>query len=69
MMAAVRVDGDAPVKKEARGPVRHRKTGNWCSGFGEPIRRFSGQFAVASTLWFFFNLVPELFNPEKESRR
>ncbi len=56
------MDGDAPVKKEARQPLTAK---DWKLVFHRKlIGVYLGQFAVASTLCF-LNPVPELFNPEK----
>ena len=50
------VDGDAPVKKEARQPLTAK---DWKLVFHRKlIGVYLGQFAVASTLWFFLTWFP-----------
>lgn len=61
------VDGDAPVKKEARQPLTAK---DWKLVFHRKlIGVYLGQFAVASTLWFFLTWFPNYLTQKKESRR
>lgn len=60
------VDGDAPVKKEARQPLTRA---DWKLVFHRKlVGVYLGQFAVTSTLWFFLT-VPELSDPGKRDYR
>ncbi|EHH8736682.1 MFS transporter [Escherichia coli] len=57
------VDGDAPVKKEARQPLTAK---DWKLVFHRKlIGVYLGQFAVASTLWFFLTWFPNYLTQEK----
>lgn len=57
------VDGDAPVKKEARQPLTAK---DWKLVFHRKlIGVYLGQFAVASTLWFFLTWLPNYLTQEK----
>ncbi|HFM0123895.1 TPA: MFS transporter, partial [Escherichia coli] len=57
------VDGDAPVKKEARQPLTAK---DWKLVFHRKlIGVYLGQFAVTSTLWFFLTWFPNYLTQEK----
>ncbi len=57
------LDGDAPVKKEARQPLTAK---DWKLVFHRKlIGVYLGQFAVASTLWFFLTWFPNYLTQEK----
>ena len=57
------MDGDAPVKKEARQPLTAK---DWKLVFHRKlIGVYLGQFAVASTLWFFLTWFPNYLTQEK----
>lgn len=57
------VDGDAPVEKKARVPMT---AADWKLVFHRKlIGVYLGQFAVASTLWFFLTLFPNYLTQEK----
>ncbi|MFL3246519.1 MFS transporter, partial [Klebsiella pneumoniae] len=57
------VDGDAPVKKEARQPL---SKADWKLVFHRKlVGVYLGQFAVTSTLWFFLTWFPNYLTQEK----
>ncbi len=57
------VDGDAPVKKEARQPLTRA---DWKLVFHRKlVGVYLGQFAVTSTLWFFLTWFPNYLTQEK----
>ena len=57
------MDGDAPVKKEARQPLTKA---DWKLVFHRKlIGVYLGQFAVTSTLWFFLTWFPNYLTQEK----
>lgn len=59
------VDGDAPVKKEARQPLTAK---DWKLVFHRKlIGVYLGQFAVASTLWFFLTRFPNYLTRGKRN--
>ncbi len=61
------VDGDAPVKKEARQPL---SKADWKLVFHRKlVGVYLGQFAVTSTLWFFLTWFPNYLTQEKASPR
>lgn len=61
------VDGDAPVKKEARQPL---SKADWKLVFHRKlVGVYLGQFAVTSTLWFFLTWFPNYLTRKKASPR